>query len=73
MGEGFWHVSLTYMYLLVDIAKTSCLSIVNDLSRKIWSGAKNGLRTVFAAKNGPRTKLALQNLVHVGKFSLLVY
>ena len=27
----------------------------------------------FAAKNGPRTKFALQNLVHVGKFGLLVY
>ena len=27
----------------------------------------------FTAKNGPRTKLALQNLVHVGKFGPLVY
>ena len=27
----------------------------------------------FAAKNGPRAKLALQNLIHVGKFGSLVY
>ena len=32
---------------------------------KFDSGAKNGPGNVFAAKNGPRIKLALQNLVRL--------
>ena len=41
--------------------------------KKFGPGEKVVLGPFFAAKNGPRTKLALQNLVHVGKFGLLVY
>ena len=43
---------------------------------KFGPGAKSGPRTIFCSKNGPngpRTKLALQNLVHVGKFSPIIY
>ena len=45
-------------------------TVIINLSRKIWSRGKNGPRT---SKKCPRTKLALQNLVHVGKFCPLVY
>ena len=40
---------------------------------KFGLGAKNGPRTVFfCSQKWSWTKLALQNLVHVAKFSLLV-
>ena len=44
-----------------------------SVTKNLVRGQKMVLGLFFAAKNGPRTKLTLQNLVHVGKFGPLVY
>ena len=61
------------MFGLVNIRISEVVEGGRPVTKNLVRGQKMVLGPFFAAINGPRTRITLQNLVHVAKFGPPVY